>query len=65
LERKAWGAGNDFMGDAYIGGTFYGAIMTQGIEQYNSNATTKQKLYTELLGDCIFHHKYGVLAIPK
>lgn len=65
LEKKSWGAGNDFMGDAYIGKTFYGPIMTQGLEQYESNATSEQKKYTELIGDCIFHHKYAVLAIPK
>ncbi len=65
LEMKKWGAGSDFMGDAYIGKTFYGSIMTQGFEQYESNATADQKKYTELIGDCIFHHKYAVLAIPK
>lgn len=65
LERKIWGASNDFMGEAYIGGSFYGPIMTQGFEQYEKNATAEIKMYTDLIGDCIFHHKYGVLAIPR
>lgn len=65
LEKKSWGAGNDFMGDAYINGIFYGSIMKQGIDQYESNATAEIKQYTDLIGDCIFHYKYGVLAIPR
>ncbi len=65
LERKIWGAANDFMGLAYVGGFFYGSILTSGVAQYNINASAEIKTYTNLIGDCIFHYKYGVLAIPK
>ena len=65
LEMKKWGAGNDFMGDAYIGKSFYGSIMTDGFSLYESNASAEIKKHTELIGDCIFYHKYAIQAIPK
>jgi len=65
LERKIWGASNDFMGEAYIGKSFYGSIMTDGFSLYEKNASSEIKKHTELIGDCIFYHKYAVQAIPK
>jgi len=65
LEEKAWGAGNDFMGYAYVGQTLYGDIWKKQKDQYNTNSTTAIKDATELIGTCAFYHKYVIVAIPR
>lgn len=64
LERKTWGAGNDFMGEWYMSHSFYGSTWETCLSQYNANATSAIKERTELIGTVIFYSKYGVIARP-
>lgn len=64
LERKTWGASNDFMGEWYTTHSFYGATSETLLSQYNANATSAIKSATDLIGTVIFYSKYGVLARP-
>ncbi len=64
LERKIWGAGNDFMGLWFVTNPFYGSTWNTELTQYNKNASTTIKSTTELVGSCIFYSKYAKLAKP-
>lgn len=64
LERKTWGAGNDFMGEWYMNHSFYGSTMETVFSRYEENASGEIKKRTDLVGVVIFYSKYGVLARP-
>lgn len=64
LEKTAWGASNNFMGDWFITNPFYGSTWNTLLNQYNRNASTTIKTATELVGECIFYSKYARLAKP-
>jgi hypothetical protein len=65
LEMKKWGAGNDFMGDAYIGQQMFGLITSKAKTLYESQSSSDVKKYTNLTGTSIFYYKYSIKAIPK
>lgn len=64
LEKIAWGAENDFQGDLYIKNSFYGNIYNQDVADYNSKTSNEVKIYTYLIGTCIFSSKYALKARP-
>jgi len=65
LEKTAWGASNDFMGDRFISNSFYGSTYTRAETEYNALSTTDIKNHTDLVGSIMFYSKYGLLARPK
>lgn len=65
LEKLAWGASNEFMGDWFINNPFFGSTWDLLIKQYNNNASTAIKERTELGGSCIFYSKFARLAKPQ
>lgn len=63
LELKAWGAGNDFLGNVFKSHSFYGSTYTGAVDAYNKSTADILK-NTDLVGRTIFYSKYGQLARP-
>lgn len=65
LERKIWGAHNDFMGLWFVSNPFFGSTWTMLKTTYTTNSTDKVKTRTELVGSCIFYNKMASQAQPR
>jgi hypothetical protein len=64
LEKKSWGAANDFQGDLYIKNSFYGSTYDKDVSDYNSKCSNETKMYTDLIGTCMFDFEYCIKARP-
>ena len=64
LEKKSWGAANDFQGDLYINTPFYGPAYDKDVSDYNSKNSNEIKMYTDLIGTCMFVSEYNLKAKP-
>ena len=64
LEKKAWGAANDFQGELYVKNSFYGTTYDKDVSDYNSKTTNEIKMHTDLIGACMFVSEYCLKARP-
>lgn len=64
LERKVWGASNDFQGELYTTNSFYGSVHQKDVSDYLTKSSTEIKTYTDLIGTCMFTSEYNLKARP-
>lgn len=65
LERRIWGARNDYMGEWFVNNPFFGITWDMLIKTYEKNATANIKDRTEFVGECIFYNEMAEKAQPR
>lgn len=65
LERKVWGASNDFQGELYTTNSFYGSVHQKDVTDYLTKSSAEIKTYTNLIGTCMFTSEYNLKARPQ